>query len=49
MENIKKSNFVECNIRSGYKKAAGNRWYIYRYLTMSHIEERNARNAGKHK
>ena len=49
MENNKKSDFIECKVRDGYKKAAKGCWYVYRYLTMSHLEERNARNAGKNK
>tara|TARA_R110001583_G_scaffold161818_2_gene314017 strand:- start:315 stop:452 length:138 start_codon:yes stop_codon:yes gene_type:complete len=44
-----RSEAISKKIMDKFREASNGKWYIYRYLVSSHLENRNARNASKYR
>jgi len=44
-----RSEYVSKKRMDRYREASNGKWYVYKYLISSYLENRNARNASRHK
>ena len=46
---IMRSEWIDKKIMDKYREQSQGKWYLYKYFINSYLENRNARNASKHK